>query len=132
MKYLIVITLLILPFSAMADTGIGAFFSYLVELGESFWNMATNSVPSMIERFFAWVLEWAVLIKAYLFYSSVQFAWGVSSVILEDIALGSQLNAAIGFLPQDLQAALIQLRLLDGVEIIIQALVARFAMDFIN
>lgn len=131
MKY-VIFAILLLPVPAFADTGIGAFFSWIVELGDSFWTLATDTAPSVIERFFAWVIEWAVMIKAYLFYQSIQFSWSVASVILEDIALGSQLNAALGFLPQDIQAALVQMRILDGVEIIIQAFVARFAMDFVN
>ena len=131
-KILFIALLLLFPSYAFADTGIGEFFGWITGIGEDFWTLLTVKSPSMFERFWTWALEWYILAKLYGWISAVKVAWGVASVILADLALGSQLNSLMGFLPNDVQAALVQLKLLDAIEMLIQAFIARFAMNVIS
>lgn len=134
-NYLIAFVLFSLFFVGSAQAtgnGLGEFFSFITGIGEDFWSLTTESIPSMFERFLAWLLEWYVLAQIFAFKSALEISWNVASVILEDLALGSKLNVAIGFLPNDVQAALVQFRILDAIELIFQAYVTRFAMDLIR
>jgi len=118
--------------TASADTGLGAFFSFVTGLGEDVWNLATNKTPSLLTRMYAYLVEWYVMVQVFAFAAAVEISWSVAGVILEDLALGSKLNAAISFLPNDVQAALTQLKILDAIELIIQAYVTRFTMELIR
>jgi len=130
----LVLAVLIFGFSnnASADSGLGGFFSYVSGLGEDVWNLATVSTPNMIERMFAYLLQWYITVEFYLLKQALEFSWQISGVVLEDLALGSKLNNAISFLPNDVQAALVQMRILDGIELLLQAYVTRFTFDLIN
>ncbi|WP_340677873.1 DUF2523 family protein [Paraglaciecola sp.] len=129
----IILFLIALSFAPVASAvTFGDAISFFTGLGEDFWSLVTIETPSMIERFFAWVLEIMVVWKFQALLSSTKLAWSVAAVILADMQLGSQLNSLIGFLPNDVQAAMVQLRIMDAIELIIQALVARFALDMVQ
>lgn len=127
-----VLCLFVVSYSASADTGLGAFFSEVVGIGEDFWTLTTDTTPSMIDRLTAWFLEYYVLMKIIAFKTALELSWSVAGVVLEDLALGSKLNMMLGFLPNDVQVALVELRILDAIELILQAYVARFSMDLIS
>jgi hypothetical protein len=131
-KIIFIAFILLFPTFALADTGIGNFFSWLTGIGDDFWTLITVKTPTLFDRFWAYLLEWLILAKIYMWISAAKISWGVASVIIADLALGSQLNSLMGFLPNDVQAALVQLKLLDAIEMIIQAFIARFAMSIIN
>mgnify|MGYP003147467124 FL=1 len=50
---------------------------------------------------------------------------------MENFQIASKLASAISVLPQDVKGALVDLRILDGVNIVLQAYVARYVLRFL-
>lgn len=117
---------------ASADSGLGSFFTWVAGIGEDFWLLVTQESPDMIDRFFAWVIEWAIYLKFQLELAAIKTAWNIAKVILTDLQFGNQLNALLALLPPDMQAAIMKLRILDGIEILINAMLTKFVLDFMR
>lgn len=111
--------------------GITGFFSKTTGFFEDTWTFMTVETPSAIQRFFAWVIIWGVKFWIVTQIEIIQFSWGVAKVILEDLALGTNLNAVLSSLPPDLKAFCVQARVLDAVEVLFTAHVTRFVMNIV-
>ena len=91
MKYVIVM-LCLFSFAVIAQepastgSGLGSFFSGVNTFFNDVMQFLTVETPSMMQRFWAWAIEWFVMIKLYLQYESIKFSWGVAKVILEDLS----------------------------------------------
>lgn len=132
------ISLLILPMVVFAQDA-GA--TYKDEAGTSqmiadsfkeLWSYFFDDVPSMMERFFAWAIIWLVKAKIYLQLESMKFAWGVAKVIIADLNIMSQITAQMGALPPDVRQALVDMRLFDAINLVLQAYVTKFVMGLFN
>ncbi|WP_024609902.1 DUF2523 family protein [Pseudoalteromonas sp. TB64] len=97
---------------------------------EDIWDFFDNDIPSFFQRAVAYILEKVVLFKINAQIEAAKLSWSVAKTILESFEVGSQIANAATALPQDVQAALVDMRLFDGLNIIIQAFVARYVMRF--
>lgn len=123
---------LMLPAMAYAqESGLGAFFSGANQFFSDISDFFMHDTPSMIQRAFAYLLEWGAYLKFYVQYESMKFAWGVAKLILEDLAFGTQLQQLLTPLPQDVKATLASFRVMDAIEILITAHVTRYVMDLV-
>lgn len=123
---------LLIPAVALGqESGFGAFFTGANKFFDDMALFFLEDTPSMIQRFFAYIIEWAVYLKFYLQLEAVQFAWGVAKLILEDLAFGTQLQSMLAPLPQDVKATMASLRIMDALEILITAHVTRYVMELI-
>ncbi|WP_462174333.1 DUF2523 family protein [Pseudoalteromonas xiamenensis] len=95
-----------------------------------FWEMFDSDIPDMITRFFAWLIEYATLIKLKIEFETVKFSWQVAREIIENFQVGSRIASAASSLPKDVQAALVDMRAFDALNVVIQALTTRYVMRF--
>ncbi|MDP2563760.1 DUF2523 family protein [Pseudoalteromonas marina] len=95
-----------------------------------FWDFFDNDVPNFFERALSYVFEKIVLFKINAQIESMKLAWSISKNIIESFQVGSKIASAASGLPQDVKAALVDLRLFDGLNIIVQAFIARYVMRF--
>ena len=98
---------------------------------DDFWSFFDEDVPNFLERSLAYILEKIVLFKITAQIEAMKLAWSVAKTVLESFEIGSKIAAAATALPRDVQAAIVDMRLFDGLNIIIQAFIARYVMRFI-
>lgn len=137
MKYLIVLTVLLLPsfaFAASDQTGswsFGAIFSHIAAFFDMVENFIFTEIPLMIQRATEYFYYYAILLKIKSLMFFIEVSFGVAALLISDIGLASMLNGAISSLSQDMQAMISQLGLVRAFNIVIEAFIARYVMQFI-
>ncbi|KZN58737.1 hypothetical protein N473_04700 [Pseudoalteromonas luteoviolacea CPMOR-1] len=128
---LIIFMLYMSTASATQYTGLDGWLDLISDFITDFWAFFDTDFPEFVIRFYAWAIEWATLLKLKLELQSIQFAWLVAKQILENFQVGSRIAAAASALPVDMQSALMDMRIFDGFNLIINAYVTRYVMRFI-
>ena len=132
-KLIFTLLILIFSFGVMADDyqglagtaqAIGYFFTDV-------WSFLEQDVPSFLRRLSNWVITQVTLFKINAQIETTKLAWGIAKAVAENFQIGSKIATAANALPLDVQAALVDMRLFDGVNIIVQALIARYVLRFI-
>ena len=95
-----------------------------------FWDFFDNDVPNFFQRSLTYITEKIILFKINAQIEAMKLAWSISKNILESFQVGSKIASAATALPRDVQAAIVDMRLFDGLNVIIQAFVARYVMRF--
>ncbi|MDN3380980.1 MULTISPECIES: DUF2523 family protein [unclassified Pseudoalteromonas] len=143
-----ILILLILPCIVLAeasgtDTGAGTgaasgnyegFEGAAQAMGDFFtdvWTFLDEDLPNFFKRAVAYIIEKIMLMLITIQFESMKLAWSIAESILENFQIASKIASAASGLPQDIKAALVDLRFFDALNIIIQALVARYVMRFI-
>lgn len=89
-----------------------------------------NGIYDFFEEVYAQVLTWVVVwyIKCKIF--AVTFAWGVAYNVLVNIGLSSAITSAWSGVDSTLLGYLTFLRLPECINLLLQALVTRFVLNF--
>ncbi|WP_281556537.1 DUF2523 family protein [Thalassomonas sp. RHCl1] len=132
MKKLFLFSLLLLPALVYANTqtyqdAAGTSQMLADSIGD-FWTYLFTDTPNMLHRFAAWLLEYWVQLKLYVYLELMKFSWGVAKVIIEDLSIMSQITAQMSLLPIDVRQAFVDMRLFDGINLILNAYVTKFVM----
>lgn len=93
-----------------------------------YWTYVFDDIPTMLERFWAWLIVWLVKVKIYTQIELMKFSWNVAKVIIADLNIMSQITANMSLLPQDVRQAFVDMRLFDGINLILNAYVTKFVM----
>ncbi|WP_064435452.1 DUF2523 family protein [Pseudoalteromonas neustonica] len=130
---IILLILFFSPFFVLANepSGIAGFAQNAGDFFTDIWTFFDNDVPNFFQRALNYIIEKIVLFKINAQIESLKFAWSVAKSILDNFQVASKIASAASALPQDVKAALVDMRLFDGVNIIIQALVARYVLRFL-
>lgn len=130
MKKLLFISLLFLPFLVLADTyedAAGA--SQMVADGfGDLWTYFFEDVPSLLQRIFNFVYEKAFEIKLYFTQMALIASWTIAKEIIESFQIMSSITSSISGLPIDVRQALVDMRLFDALNLLLQAQVTRFVL----
>lgn len=113
MKKSLFLLFIFVPFFAFGDAYqdvAGASQMVADSFGEM-WGYFFDDVPSMFQRL---------------------TGWAVAKVIIQDLNIMSQITSQISLLPQDVRQALIDMRLFDGMNLLFNAYMTRFVMNFIR
>jgi hypothetical protein len=111
------------------DTG-GA-FQMISDYFQTFQDLVFNDVPNMLQRFTAYVIELAVKVKLAIQLAAIEFAWGVAKQMLLNIGIMSEITAQVGALNQDVKQALVDMRLFDGLNIVLTAHMTRYVLGLV-
>lgn len=132
MKNLIIFSVLIIVFfysqDAMASDGISGFAQDVKDFFSDIWAFFTEAIPDMFYRLGAWLVEAIVYVKVVMMYQSMMFSWNVAKVILEDLQISQLLMSALGGLPPSLRAFITDCRIVDGINVVLNAYATRFVM----
>ena len=134
MKKSIFILFLFLPFLALGDTyqDVAGTSQMVADSFGDMWDFFFDDVPSMFQRLTAWAVIWLVKAKLYLQLELMQYSWGVAKVIIADLNIMSQITAQMSLLPQDVRQACVDMRFFDGVNLLLNAYMTKFVMNFIR
>ncbi|MFL3650092.1 MAG: DUF2523 family protein [Pseudoalteromonas sp.] len=131
----IILGLILLTFSigVYADDyqGIAGFAQSVGYFFTDIWDFFENDAPKFLRRTSNWIITQVTLFQINAQIETTKLAWGIAKSIAENFQIGSKIATAANALPQDVQAALVDMRLFDGVNIIVQALIARYVLRFI-
>lgn len=130
MKYIFIVIFLFLPTVVFADTYEGAtgFAQSFGDYLNDFWSFFNDDVPSFFDRMFIFFFEKLTLFWITTKLEMIKLSWLIAKGVIENFQIGSKLLAATSLLPNDVQAAFIDLRLFDAVNLLIQAYVTRFVL----
>ncbi len=134
MKKIILCLFLFVPFLALGDTyqnAAGTSQMIADSFGEM-WTYFFDDVPSMFQRLTAWAVVWLVKAKLFIQLELMQYSWGVAKVIIADLNIMSQITAQMSLLPQDVRQALVDMRLFDGINLLLNAYMTKFVMNFLR
>ena len=132
----IFLILLFIPSIAFADEvktyeGLAGLASAIGVFFTDIWEFFNSDLPTFIERAMQWILKEATLFMINAQIESMEFAWSVAKSVMESFQISSKITAASSALPPDVQAAVVDMRLFDAVNIIIQAYISRYVLRFL-
>ncbi|MCL1164415.1 DUF2523 domain-containing protein [Shewanella chilikensis] len=129
-----ILSLLLLPFAAFAaqsDSGFSGAFQSLIDFGTDIMNFFTIAVPNFLHRLTAWLFEAVIYIKFLLYVEAVKFSWQVAKLVIADLSISETIMASLSALPPTIKAVISDLRLIDAINVILNAHVTRWVMRFI-
>lgn len=134
MKKTLLIIFLFLPFLALGDTyqDVAGASQMVADSFDNMWKYFFDDIPSMFQRLTGWLVVWLVKAKLFIYLELMQYSWGVAKVIIADLNIMSQITAQISLLPQDVRQAFVDMRLFDGANLLFQAYVTKFVMNFLS
>lgn len=130
---IIILLLLTIPFvvTAAQYQNTGGAFQMISDYFKTFQDLVFNDVPNMLQRFTAYVIELVIQAKLAAQLYAIEFAWGVAKQLLLNIGIMSEITAQIGALNQDVKQALVDMRLFDGLNIVLTAHMTRYVLGMI-
>lgn len=131
MKYLIFILFFAFIPSAFAADGLAGFAQDIVDYGEYIKFFITDGIPSFFERVAAWAVQFYVYLKFTIYLESIKFSWGVAKVILQDLSITQHLESMFNYLPSSLRAFAFDCRIVDAINVVLNAYVTRIVFRII-
>ncbi|WP_105215942.1 DUF2523 family protein [Pseudoalteromonas sp. T1lg22] len=124
---------LLFPCLAFADSYAGdqGAAQMLGDYVTDFWDFFETDIPDFVVRLMAYAFEQYLLIWLGIKLEAMKLGWAVAKQILQNLEFASQVTSRMNALPNDVRAALVDLRIMDCMNIIANAYVARFVMRFI-
>jgi len=131
MKKIILVLFLFLPFLAFADTyqDVAGASQMVADGFSGFWTFLFEDVPSIMTDMFRFLMEIALEVRLYIMSHFVKAAWLIAKEMLESLQIMSTITANMNLLPQDVRQAVVDTRLFEGFNLIVQAYVTRFVMN---
>lgn len=132
-KQTFILILFLFPALVFADNyeGVSGAAKSFGDYVTDFWSFFDDDVPSFFQRATSYVLEKLILMKINFELGSMKLAWTVAKSVMENFQVASKVASAANALPQDVKAALVDMRLFDGVNVIVQAYIARYVLRFL-
>lgn len=130
MKKLIFLIFVFVPFAVFADTyqNAGGASQMVADSFGELWTYLFSDAPSLFQRAFNYAYEFAFKIKLYLVEMSLIASWAIAKEIIESFQIMSTITSTIGTLSPDVRQALVDMRLFDAINLLLQAQVTRFVL----
>lgn len=130
MRNLFILCLMLAPSLAMAAEP--SFLDYVGDKLNGIHYTITEEVPGLFHRFTAWGIEFYTLCVITAKLEMLKFAYLVAKQITTDINLSGYLLSSISQLPSSVRWALEQLNFVNGLNLIINAYITRFVLNFMG
>ena len=132
-KKLIVIFFVFGSFSASASTGQDWSFGEIFSDIHSFFTIVIDffyvDIPSFVNRFFAYLVEFIIYMKITILIYSVESAFSVAKLILADVGFIQLVEEFAGKMPSDIRNAAVELKIFQAFNLIVEAYLARFVLS---
>lgn len=126
--------ILLLPLPALAaDDGsllgfLSGFIDWVKDLIQYIYDLFLG-FPQFVEDAFAFLIEWAILVKVTFMLHSIEFAHGIASSLVANIGLDSTIRNFAGALSPELKGAFGAIGIFKAINIICEAVVTRFVLN---
>ena len=134
MKKLIFILLVFMPCFAFAETyaDTGGFFQMIGDFFNGIWDFFFVDIPNLIQRALAYFIIWYTKASLYAQFEFMKYSWGVAEIIIQDLNIMSLITAQMTLLPLDVRQAFVDMRFFDGVNLLLNAYMTKFVMNFLR
>jgi len=124
------IVFLSVPFVAFADTykDAAGTSQMIADSFSAFWSFLYEDTPDFFQRIFNYVYEYVVSIKIYFIKMAVIASWKIGKEMIESFQIMSLITSNISALSPDVRQAFVDMRLFDGINLLIQAHVTKFIL----
>ena len=131
MKKIILLLVLFIHFFAFSDTyeDVAGASKMVADEFSGFWDFFFEDIPSIITDLFKFLMETALEVKLFMMIHFVKASWAIAKEMIESLQIMSTIAANVNLLPQDVRQALVDMRLFEGFNLIVQAYVTRFVMN---
>ena len=130
MRNMIMLCLMFMPAVAMAADS--SFLDYVGGKLNGIHYTITEEVPGLLHRFAAWGIEFYALCVISAKLEMLKFAYLVAKQITTDINLSGYLLSSLSQLPAGVRWALDQLGFVNGLNLIVNAYITRFVLNFMG
>lgn len=136
MKFLIFSITLFFSFDLLAavDSGwsFGGFFSVISSFIDDIAHFIFVYIPDQAGKLKTWLIYYTIYLYINLKIEALQLAFSLAELLLSDLGLVSLMNSLSSSLPQDVKAFAVQVNFFKGINIVIEAAVARFIYDLLG
>lgn len=131
MKKIFLLAFLFIPFLAFSNTyeDIGGASQMVADELGGFWTFFFEDIPSIITDLFKFLMVIALEVKLFIMTHMLLAAWAIAKEMIESFQIMSTITANMNLLPQDVRQVLVDTRLLEGFNLVVQAYVTRFVMN---
>lgn len=125
---------LLVPFLATADTytDVAGASQMVADSFTAMWDFMYTDIPDLIQRAIAYFIMWTIKGKLEFYMMFIPYAWGIAQVIIEDLNIMSQITSQMSVLPVDVRQVFIDMRLFDGINLLLHAYITKFVMNFLG
>jgi hypothetical protein len=135
MNKFIFFILLLFPVFVFADAKTYTDDSGIAQMGgdfiADFWALWETDLPNIFVRAYAWILQKSLEMKIYAQIELMKLSWAVAKEIINNFQIGSKITASLALLDSDTRQILIDLKIIDGFNLLLNAMVARFVMKMV-
>lgn len=131
-KKLIVLIFIVFTPSAFANEwSFGEIFSVVDSLSSEITTFFFDDVPSLVDRFMAYLIEFIIYIKIKASIFAIQSAFNVAELILSDFGFVQLIETFAGQLPSDIRHAAVKMQIFNAFNLTVEAYVARLALSYL-
>jgi len=116
-------------FAADGGWSFGGFFSEVAVFFSDVQWFIFDYIPQLVDRLHTYLVYYIIMLKLNMFKASVEFSFSIAQLILSDIGFAVLLEQLANALPVDVKAFCIQAKIFNGINLVIEAMIARFVMD---
>jgi hypothetical protein len=108
----------------------GSFFSNALSFFNDISDFLFIEIPALFDRLFMYVMYYAILIKIKIYISSLETAFAIAKLLLSNLGVTTALQSAVDMLPTNVHALISQFGIFRAINIVFEAMVARFVLNF--
>ena len=110
----------------------GDFFNFISQAANDIHAFFTDGVPYIVSRTLAYIVEYSLYLKIQTEIMMIKIGFAVAEQILMDINISATLQPLFSSLPSGVRWFLSMSGMIDGMNIVLHAIVTRFTLNFMG
>lgn len=110
----------------------GGFTDSISSFFMSIWEYLTVDIPLFFQSLFVYILKYIVLAKIDSLIWFTEFAYSIAVSFIDNMNMTDVIQSSLGQLDSDIVQTLIDVRFFDCFQLIVEAFVARYILDFMK
>ncbi|HHQ4535672.1 TPA: DUF2523 family protein [Aeromonas veronii] len=108
------------------------FFNFLAQSVNDIHSFFVDGVPYIVSRTLAYIVEYGLYLKIQSEIMMIKIGLAVAQQIIQDLNISATLQPLLSSLPSGVRWFLAEFRILDGLNLVLHAIVARFTLNFLG
>jgi hypothetical protein len=103
----------------------------MIEFFNEMYAFITSGIYDFVVEVYAWLIIKITAFQLQAAMASIEFAWDIAREIITQLNISSEMQSALSQLPPDIVDKLNFFNVINGLNLMLNALVTRFVMRFI-
>ncbi|WP_429065829.1 DUF2523 family protein [Aeromonas veronii] len=108
------------------------FLNFISQIANDIHAFFTDGVPYIVSRTLAYIVEYGLYLKIQSEIMMIKIGFAVAHQIIQDLNISATLQPLLSSLPSGVRWFLAEFRILDGLNLVLHAIVARFTLNFLG